>query len=159
MATPDPAQRTTLRSKVLLGFGSVLAMLVVIATISVRSTSSFIRTAGWVANANEAVAVEERMLRNLAEMESTCRGFVATGDESFLRGFDYAHTELAQGLDALQVLITPEMHQEAMLEQLHTLLQEDFARLQAAIEARRREGPEAALRLLQNGESAAAIDS
>ena len=62
MATPDSAQRTTLKSKVLLGFGSVLAMLVIIATISVRSTRSFIRTAGWVANANEAVAMEERML-------------------------------------------------------------------------------------------------
>ena len=145
MAT-DPAQRTTLKSKVLLGFASVLAMLVIIATISVRSTSSFIRTAGWVANANEAVAVEERMLRNIAEMESTSRGFVATGDASFLRAFEYAHTEIVQGLNALQVLIAPEMHQEAMLGQMRTLLQEEFARLRgrsrrAGAKGRRRRWP------------------
>ena len=40
MSNTPAAQRTPLRRKVLLGFGVVLLMLVIIATISVQSTRS-----------------------------------------------------------------------------------------------------------------------
>ena len=46
----------------------VILMLAIISTVSVQSTRGFIHTADWVANAHEAIEIEERMLRSLQEM-------------------------------------------------------------------------------------------
>src|SRR5258708_4115079 len=128
MASSFTPQRTTLRSKVMLGFGIVFLMLVLIATISVQSARGFIRTEDWVANAHEAIETEERILRDLAEMESSCRGFLATGDESFLGGYATAQTQIVQGFNSLKAVVGPDGRQAALLDQVQDLLQENFAR-------------------------------
>ena len=153
---PNSATPTTLRSKVLLGFGSVFVMLVIIATISVRSTNSFIRTAGWVANANEAIETEERMLRHLTEMESSVRGYLATGDENFRHAHENSRSELVQAFTSLKVLLASETHQPQTIEQLQKLLQETSERDEAAIGARRRGDAAAGLTILRETEAVAA---
>src|SRR4051794_21033373 len=105
MSSNPSSQRTTLRSKILLGFGSVFLMLGIIATISVQSTRGFIRTADWVADAHEANEIEERMLRNLMEIESSTRGFLGTGDEAFLRSGDAAKRELERHFAELKLAV------------------------------------------------------
>jgi two-component system, LuxR family, sensor kinase FixL len=137
-------QRTTLRSKILIGFGIVLAMLVTIATISVRSTRGFIHTADFVATTHEVLETQERIIRNVMQMESSRRGFLVTGDESLLRGFEGAQADIIQDFNALKVLTAGSSTQTAALERLRKLLHESFALQGSEIEARRQHGAAAA---------------
>lgn len=135
-----------LRSKVLVGFGIVSVMLVVIASISVFSTRSFIGTSKYVVAAQEQLELMERLLRRIMEMESSRRGFLVTGNESFLRGYEAAQTEVIQSYNALEPLNSGTDRQAKRLARLKELLNRSFAQQGAEIEARR--GP--------NGEAAAA---
>ena len=74
----------SIRRKVVLGFGVVLAMLGVIALVSYRSTLSFIKNAEWVQHTREVMEITERTQRYVMEMEAGRRGFLITGDEKLL---------------------------------------------------------------------------
>src|SRR5438128_1410567 len=102
MAFSDFFQRTALRSKVVMGFAAVLTMLVVIATMSVQSTESFVRTAERVADAHQAIEVEERMMRNVVELESASRDYLATGESWLLDRCQAAQAGLKADLARLR---------------------------------------------------------
>ncbi len=142
-----------LRSKILLGFGIVLVMLVVIAAISVRSTRSFILTADWAANSHEAIEVQERLLRHIMEMESSRRGFLLTGDENTLRSYESAQAEIIRAFNALRVLTAGTPGQLDRLDTLRELLQRSFSLQGAEIDARRTGGSRAAEQLFRAQES------
>jgi PAS domain S-box-containing protein len=153
MPNSSSPQRTTLRRKVLNGFGVVLLMLAIIATISVQSTRGFIRTSEQVANAHEAVEIQERMLRNVAEMESSCRAFLAVGDEDYLNRYESAQTEIIRGYNVLREVNQPGSQQPQILDRLRELLQKTFALQRSFIEQRRTDGASSGVGLLKRSEA------
>src|SRR3954463_13206890 len=100
----NTSQRTTLRSKVLTGFGIVLVMLALIATISVQSTRGFTRTSQWVAVTHEAIEVQERILRKVTEVDAQRRLYLVTQEGRYLTTFRAAQNEIQQTMNALRVL-------------------------------------------------------
>lgn len=103
MTSSVPKQpRLSIRRKVVLGFGLVVAMLGVIAFVSYRSTRTFIRNADWVTHTREVMEIEERTQRHLMEMASGRRGFLITGDERFLRGYEEAQGQIIDNFNALK---------------------------------------------------------
>src|SRR4051812_19774314 len=104
MASPTTDPRSTLRSKLLIGFGIVIAMLALITTISVQSTRGFNRTSQWVSVTYEAIQVQERMLRNVTELEQSRSMFLLFGEEAALRRYRAAQAELTQNINSLRVL-------------------------------------------------------
>jgi PAS domain S-box-containing protein len=148
----------TIRSKVLLGFGIVLAMFVVITWVSISSTKGFIRTAEWVAHTQTVLAMQERLQRHVMEMESCRRGFIATGNEKMLDGYDPAQKAIMYHFGFLKQLCEDVPEQMARLERLNPLLEESF-RLQAdEVMILRREGRGAAARLLEAGRTEQVIE-
>ncbi|RYD74031.1 MAG: PAS domain S-box protein, partial [Verrucomicrobiaceae bacterium] len=148
-----PPQRMTIRSKVLLGFGIVLAMFAVIAWVSIRSTGGFSSTAEWVAHTQEVIELQERLFRHLMEMESARRGFLMTGEESFLAGYEGAEASIIQNFNYLRVLSSDVPAQTERLDRLQELLQRSFTVQAAEIETRRNEGLHVAWRRFRTGES------
>jgi two-component system, LuxR family, sensor kinase FixL len=142
MAAPSDPQRTTLRSKVLLGFGVVLLMLVLIAAISVQSTRGFDRTSQWVAITYEAIEVQERMLRNVAEVDASRRRYLQTGEESALLAFQTAQSSLSQAINSLRMLTANTPGEAARIDRLEELLSKTLALQQAQIDARKWEDPQ-----------------
>ena len=134
------SQRTTLKGKVLVGFGIVLAMLALIATISVQSTRGFIRTAEWVAMTHEAIEVQERMLRNVLEMDGSRRRYLATGDLQQLHAFEAAEAEISRAMNSLRVLTSATPGEAAQLDQLDDELADIFALQKSQVEARQKNG-------------------
>ncbi len=158
---PDPSslpQRLTIRSKVLLGFGIVLALFGVIAWVTIRSTVGFSRTAEWVAHTQEVIELQERLFRYVMEMESDRRGFLMTGDESMLTGYEGSRQSIIDNFNYLKVLTSDMPAQTARLERLKELLQESFEVQAAEIETRRNEGFRIAWRRFRNGESSRLIE-
>ena len=128
-------QRTTLRSKVLLGFGVVLAMLVIIAAISIQSTRGFTRTSQWVAITHEAIEVQERMLRKVAESNSQRRLYLVTGDDKLLPAFHAAQKEILQSMNSLRVLTASTPGEAARLDDLDQRLDQLFTMENAQVDA------------------------
>ncbi len=136
--------RFTIRRKVLLGFGSLLLIFAIIAVIASRSTGIFIRSAEQVAHAHEVLEILEQAKRQLMELESARRGFLFSGDERWLAGFENAEVRLRANFDALKASTTaPE--QTKRVVGLRNLLHRSVALQTAEIETRREHGAAAAL--------------
>ena len=100
---PTPEKRLAPRSKVLFGIG--LAMVLALAISAWRSTQHFLATAERVDHSREILETEEKVLRHLTEMESARRGFLLTGEDAQLRGFDDAQALVNENYDHLRELI------------------------------------------------------
>lgn len=137
MSPAKPRPRFSIRRKVVLSFALVLAMLGIIAFISLRSTRAFIRNAEWVTQTRKVMETEERTLRHLMEMESGRRGFLITGNEGLLRGYEAAQGEVIKNFNALKIETADTPQQTLKLDRLLQLIQRSFALQRAEIEARR----------------------
>ncbi|MEI9892796.1 MAG: CHASE3 domain-containing protein [Chthoniobacter sp.] len=153
--TPVPP-RFSIRRKIIIGFGLVFLMLGIIGFISYRSTRAFILTADWVAHTREVMEIQERTQRHLMEMESGRRGFIMTGDESYLRGFEEAQSQIIENFNALKTYTADTPQQTLKLDRLLTLIQRNFSQQQIEIETRRTKGFAASLTVFSKGESAQA---
>jgi len=150
--SPEPP-RFSIRRKIVFGFGLVLAMLGVIGLISFRSTRAFINMAEWVASTREVMEVQERTQRHLMEMESGRRGYLITGDENMLRGFEDAQARIIENFNALKVYTADTPQQTLRIERLLTMIQRSFGEQQSEIEARRTQGFKPSAELFAKGES------
>jgi len=151
--TPPEPPRFSIRRKIVFGFGLVLAMLGVIGLISFRSTRAFINMAEWVASTREVMEVQERTQRHLMEMESGRRGYLITGDENMLRGFEDAQARIIENFNALKVYTADTPQQTLRIERLLTMIQRSFGEQQSEIEARRTQGFKPSAELFAKGES------
>ncbi|EDY22427.1 multi-sensor signal transduction histidine kinase [Chthoniobacter flavus Ellin428] len=154
MSTPPPAApRFSIRRKIIIGFGLVFLMFGIIGFISYRSTRAFILTADWVTRTREVMELQERTQRHLMEMESGRRGFIITGDETYLRGFEEAQAQIIENFNALKTYTADTPQQTVKLDRLLTLIQRNFAEQQTEIETRRTQGFAASLTIFAKGES------
>ncbi len=145
--------RFSIRRKVVLSFGLVLAMLGIIAFISLRATRAFIRNAEWVTQTRKVMETTERMLRYLMEMEAGRRGFLVTGDEDLLGGYTAAQKRVIENYNALKADTTDTPHQTQKLVRLLTLIQRSFSLQRAEIETRRTQKGKEGVDLFAKGES------
>ena len=145
--------RFSIRRKVVLSFGLVLAMLGIIAFISLRATRAFIRNAEWVTQTRQVMETTERTLRYLMEMEAGRRGFLVTGDEDLLGGYAAAQKRVIENYNALKADTTDTPHQTQKLVRLLTLIQRSFSLQRAEIETRRTKKGKAGVDLFAKGES------
>ena len=152
-AVPPAPKRFSIRGKVLLGFGFVLAMLVGIAFIAWKSTQRFLTTAEAVAHSREILETEEKVLRHLMEMESGRRGYLLTGDDRHLRGYEQGQTLLIENFKLLKGLIADDPRQLERTHKLRELINDSFAKQSAEIDARRSAGFPAAAALFAKAES------
>jgi PAS domain S-box-containing protein len=149
-------QRSSIRRKVVLGFGFVLLLLVTIGVITWRSTRGFMETAEIVSQTRSAFELEEKVLRHVMEMESDRRGFLLTGDERHLVGYVQANGAILEGFNALKDVTREAPNQARRLARLKELLFRSFALQRQQIEARRTGGFAAAAAAFANAESESA---
>jgi len=150
-------QRFSIRRKILLGFGFTVAMLAVIALITWRSTRGFLSTAELVAQSRESLETSERVLRHLLEMESGRRGFIITGDDRHLRGFEGAQTAAIRDFGRLRILTFGSPDQGLRFERMKLLISRSFALQEAEIAARRVGGLSAAVGVFARAENDATM--
>ncbi len=151
--SPPPRPRFSIRRKVVLGFGLVLVMLGIIAFVSYRSTRSFIKHADWVQHTREVMEISERTQRFLMEMEAGRRGFLITGDEKLLRGYEEAQGSIIECFNALKADTADTPQQTLKLDRLLQLIQRSFALQRAEIDLRRTQGFQAGAALFAEGET------
>jgi PAS domain S-box-containing protein len=153
---PLTPQGLSIRRKVVLGFGFVLAMLATIAFITLKSTRAFQNTAELVAESRETLEIGEQLMRRIMEMESARRGFLITGDERVLSDeYEPAQLQVAYAFDTLKRMTAKDPAQSVRVDRLKLLLARIVAAAAEEIEARQTGGAEAAEALFAQGKTEA----
>ncbi len=137
---PQTPQKVSIRGKVFFGFGLGVVMLVGIAIIAWRSTQHFLVTAELVAHSRAVLETEEKVLRHLMEMESARRGYLLTGDEKQLRGFQDAKALVNENFSLLQGLVAEDEETLQRTAKIRSLLDASYVKQTAEIDARRQSG-------------------
>ncbi len=154
MPSTTPARsRLSIRRKVVLSFGVVLAMLGIVALLSYRSTRAFIKNAEWVTHTREVMEIGERTQRHFMEMAAGRQGFLITGDERLLSGYEEAQGQIIESFNSLKAYTADTPQQTLKLDRLLQLIQRSFALQRTEIEVRRTEGVAVATALFARGET------
>jgi len=137
---------SSIRFKVLLGFGLAILAVAIIAFLSIQSTRSFINTAEWVSRTHRVLETHESMLRHLMEAESAARGYLITGDELMLDFFQQASAEGINDAEALRLLLTDQPVQGIRLKNIQRRMQRKLQTLRELIDLRGKEGAPSVLK-------------
>ena len=86
---------------------------IVIAFVMWATTQNFRQTAERVSKNHETLQFGNELVRSVAEMESICLGFLITGEERSLNGYNLAEAEANDRLERLKILTAdlPEQRQ------------------------------------------------
>ena len=145
--------RGSIQTKMIVGFGSALLILSIIATLTYRSIASLIDEGRRVAHAFEVRAELEATRARTADAETGLRGFLIAGDKEFLEPYDLARAQLSGHLQRLRRLTRDNPRQRKWIDRLEPQLAERFRTMAQVIELRHTEGREAALEMLSKGPS------
>jgi PAS domain S-box-containing protein len=126
--------------KLVAGFGLAFATLIAVGIIQHRSIQALIDTDGSVAHTHAVLTEVEAAYSDLQRAESGGRGFVATGQEEYLRQLEAGTAGSADHLRALRRLSAGNSPQQLSLERLKTLSEAKIANLQALVALRRNQG-------------------
>ncbi|MEI8235407.1 MAG: CHASE3 domain-containing protein [Verrucomicrobiota bacterium] len=145
MKIAGPFSPSSIRFKVVLGFGLALVAVGVIAWLSLRSTRAFLRTAEGVSHIHRVLEAHESMLRHLMEAESAARGFLLSGDDLLLNFFEQAAGEGTADAEELRRLLDDQPSQQARLKTIRRRMDRKLQTLRALTTLRREQGADAAL--------------
>ncbi|WPB80192.1 CHASE3 domain-containing protein [Archangium violaceum] len=135
---------------------SVLICLFVVQAI--RSTRQFTGTAVVVEHSYEVINGLERVLSSARAAETGQRGYVLTGDESYLEPYREVQGGIDAELSRVRGLLADNPVQLRQMDALKFLLTQKLAHMRNSVELRRTRGFEAALAVITTGEGKALMD-
>lgn len=133
---------------VLLSFGALLAF----AVAAYQSTRTFQESRRQVIKARWTITTIADLSSVLHEVSNATRGFVITGQESFLTTYDTSIAEVRQLLEQLSLSARDESAEEANLHRIGALIERQIELTQTTIGLRRTEKKEVAEAFVSSGE-------
>jgi len=135
------------------GMGLAVAgmILLLVAGLLYRNGRGFIEASEWVSHTHEVLAELEATLSALAEAQTATRGFIITGQETFLEPYRAAVPAIRAHLDRLQSLTADNPHQQRRLAILQNAVAEKLDSLQQNVDLRKQEGFAAAQHRVATG--------
>jgi len=127
-------------------------------------TLAFLATNSLIANdatVSHTYAVKEnlaQLLSDLKDAETGQRGYVITGDESYLEPYTAALPHITNVLGTLKTLTADNPHQQDRWGRIEPLIASKLAVLKQTIDLRRTQGFDAALAVVNNGSGKAVMD-
>ncbi len=152
------AQSWTFGRKIAAGFGLSVAILVVVGSVAYRSTDVLIANNANVAHSHLVLEDITQLLSLMKDAETGQRGFVITGDETFLAPYSDALAPLPRTVANLRALTADNLRQQRRIDEAEPLIAAKLAELKRTIEARRTQGFDAAEKVVQAGEGKKAMD-
>jgi methyl-accepting chemotaxis protein len=150
------ASNWTFGKKLALGFAVPALVLLVISVAAYRTTESLIDDAKWVEHSQQVRRMIARLVADLGELESSQRGFVLTGNGSYLDTYHAAQATILAAHDELRAATRDNVTQKQRLASIMPLIEQRIAIASEIIEVRRKEGLEAAAARISIGKGLAA---
>jgi methyl-accepting chemotaxis protein len=138
----------TVGKKLAASFGLAALTLVVIAVVSYRNASRLIENDAWVAHTHQVRTELADLLSELKDAETGQRGYLITGDESYLAPYQSALAAIKGTLDDVRRLTADNPDQQRRLAAISPLVDAKLAELKQTIDLRRTNGFDAALKVV-----------
>jgi hypothetical protein len=128
------------RTKINLGFALALTFLAVMSVFTYRESLRSIEAVRVVNNTHETVEKLSTILSLVLEAETARRGYLLTGDRSFLDRYDTIPTRLTSSLQRLRELTAGRPDEQARLDELEPLIRRKLENLATSIQLRQAQG-------------------
>jgi signal transduction histidine kinase len=138
---------------VTVGFVMALAIMLLTAGVSYNFTNRLFQTANLVGHTQEVLRVIEKASAAATSLESGPRGYVITGDEKLLAERGQMKAGVYRDLAELRTLTADDPAQLRRLDQLEDLIGKRFEFWDQTIATRRRQGFDAAQKMIDTGAS------
>jgi len=148
----------TVQRQLLIGFAALLALTGVLGLVGWRSIDAVDSNAAMVAHTRHVLAAAEAITGTLVDAETGQRGYLLTGDASYLAPFEAARASIDDVVGEFAQLTSDNPQQQQRVEELRPLVDAKFAELQQTIDLRRNESFEAAMAVVESGEGIAVMD-
>src|SRR5687767_4251827 len=129
--------------KLAAAFGLSLVIFIIAGVIAFRSATSLAETADMRRHSHEVIAQLAHVLSDFKDLQTGQRGYVITGDESYLAPYTEGLKNLEADLKKLRSLTAADQAQQRRLDQLDPLVQDRLKLSKEVIEARKATGLEA----------------
>ncbi len=143
----------------ILGIGSIAALLLFDAGLSYRNTRQLGEDSAWVAHTHVVIALTGDVLSTLKDAETGQRGYLITGEDRFLRTYHEAIARFDGRMDKLREATADNPRQQSRMGDLRRISAARLATLREAIDLRQRQGFEAIRAFLSEGRGKAEMDA
>lgn len=147
MPFSSPAQRTrgseVSNISTFIGLSAVLVFFVISGLLSYWNTQSLRRNSVEVTHTHEIITSLDRLLALMKDAETGQRGYVITGDESYLAPYNNAVTQIERHFNHVTHLVRGNALHENLLKTMRPHIDAKLAELNRTIGLRRSEGFEA----------------
>ncbi|MEH2173589.1 response regulator [Nostoc sp.] len=140
------------------GFGLASAILVLIGVISYQNTHRLIDTNNQVQRTQEKINQLEELLSDMKDAETGQRGYILTGQESYLEPYQAVIGNIDRKIVELKDLIADQPNQQKQFATLESLIAAKLAILKQTIYLRQNQGFEAALQVIQTNQGKHLMD-
>jgi PAS domain S-box-containing protein len=141
----------SLERKTEIAVAFMLSLLLGIGFVSYRSSTEFIQSSAQVVHSREVRGSLQGILSLVEEIESGQRGYIITGESSFLEPYQRATDSIEERLMHVKTLIADEPQLQAHIETLISLVKSRIALAAESIKLRRSRGFAAARALILSG--------
>jgi PAS domain S-box-containing protein len=134
------------------------AILVFVGWQSYRNTARFADAAEWQKHTYQVLDTLDETLARLVDAETGQRGYVLTGNETYLEPYRATIKNLDQVLGRLKDLTSDNPDQQKRIQALEPLIEKKLAEMQRTIDLRRNKGVAAATGLVLEGSGKQEMD-
>lgn len=129
--------KLSLSQKILIGFVACTFILIGVSIFSYKNNEQFIESNAWVEHTHLVINELTDILNNSIDAESGSRGYIITGDESHLTGFNENKVQAYQHLQKLKTLTSDNPVQQQNLAEVEQKLNERVKHLDEVVALRR----------------------
>src|SRR6478672_2585147 len=131
------------------GLGIATVILGMVGIVAYRSINNLIENSKSVSHTYEVLETLESVLSELKDVETGQRGYLLTGDESYLEPYNTAIPGIQQNIQQLRQLTTDNPRQQQRLNSLEPLIGKRVDLLSETVRVRKSQGLQSALKQLQ----------
>ena len=135
--------------KTLIGFLLAVVAVAIIALLSYQSLQATTATAASLTQTIEVIGRLESLLSTIIDAETGQRGFLLTGEESYLAPYTDAKDALPDEIKSMRALLVNRPEQRRRLDALESLANLKMAELESTVAARRTGKVDAALAIVR----------
>ena len=128
--------------------GTLLAVIIFIVLVNAgfafASIHNLLRSAYWLSHTWQVIGQVERIMGSVKDAETGVRGYVITGENTYLQNYSTARSTIFSQVDEFATLTSDNVNQRANADDLRRLVQARLTQLEGGVEVRRTQGFEAA---------------
>ena len=148
----------TFGKKVAAGFLISSILLVAIGAIAHQAIDELIQTSYWVTHTHQVMEKVANALSSMKDAETGQRGYLLTGEESYLEPFNSVRDTVITSIRDLRELTADNPEQQRRIDEAEKLINAKFAELKQTIDLRKQGQQEQALKVVAAGVGKRTLD-